>query len=305
MASPTTAEPRDRTLEGVGWMLVTGFFFVCVTGIVRHIGSELPSVEAAFIRYALGLAIILPVFWKVLRPGGVRLRWRWHALRGFVHGIGVMLWFYAMARIPIAEVTAIGYIAPIFVTIGAAIFLGERLYLRRIVAVVAAFVGALVILRPGFQELEWGQLAQLGAAPLFACSFLLAKSFTDNTDSGVIVGTLSLFCMLTLLPGAIIQWRDPTWEEVGWLGLTAVFATLGHYTQTMAFRCAPITVTQPVGFLQLVWAMLLGLVAFGEPIDPYVILGGSIIVASATYISHREAVMARRQRTPTPQATKF
>ena len=115
---------------------------------------------------------------------------------------------------------------------------------------------------------------------------------------------LSLFCTLTLLPGAILQWRDPTLEEVLWLGLTAVFATAGHYTLTRAFAAAPLTVTQPVGFLQLAWAAALGMLVFGEALDPFVFLGGGIVVAAVTYISHREAAAARRMRTPPAVATK-
>lgn len=300
----TPAKRQDRTLAGVGWMLITGLLFVCVTGIVRHIGSDLPSVEAAFLRYVFGLVLILPALLRLIswRPTG--RQWSVFAIRGLFHGGGVLLWFYAMARIPIAEVTAIGYTAPIFVTIGAAFFLGERFQARRIGAVLAAFVGALIILRPGFQELSVGQLAQLTAAPLFAASFLMAKKLTDDTDPAMVVAMLSLFCTLVLLPGAIIHWQDPSWSEVGWLALTAVFATAGHYTMMRAFACAPITVTQPVQFLQLVWAALLGMTLFGEPLDPYVLIGGGVIVASATYISHREMVVARKARTPPAPATK-
>ncbi len=296
--------PRDRTLAGILWMLATGVLFVGVTGIVRHLGSDMPAIEAAFIRYFIGLIIILPMARPLLKRRISGHAWRLYGYRGLAHGVGVMLWFYAMARIPIAEVTAIGYTAPIFVTIGAAIFLGERIQFRRVVAVMVAFFGAMVILRPGFQELSSGQLAQLCAAPLFAMSFLFAKKFTDDEDPGVIVFMLSLFCTLTLLPGAIWQWREPTSEEVFWLALTAVIATLGHYTLTQAFKAAPITVTQPISFLQLVWATALGMMVFAEPADPYVLLGGGIIVASATYISHREAMLARRAHTPPAPATK-
>lgn len=302
---PMAIAERDRTLAGVGWMLVSTGCFVCVTGIVRHLGSELPAVEAAFIRYAFGTLLMLPALLPLLRRPPAVARLAAHGARGFVHGFGVMLWFYAMQRIPIAEVTAIGYTSPIFVTIGAAIFLGEKLALRRILAVVAAFVGALVILRPGLNEVSSGQLAQLGAAPLFAASYLIAKRMTADEDSGMIVALLSLFVMLTLLPLAIMNWRAPSGEELAWLGLTATFATAGHYALTRAFEAAPITVTQPVQFLQLVWATLLGMAAFGEPLDPWVVAGGGIIVGAATYISHREAMLARRQRTPPAQATKL
>lgn len=296
---------RDRTLAGVGWMLISTGCFVGVTGVVRHLGSDLPAVQAAFIRYVFGTLLMLPALLPLIARPPAAGRLGMHAARGVVHGFGVLLWFYAMQRIPIAEVTAIGYTSPIFVTIGAAIFLGERLAFRRVAAVVAAFVGAVVILRPGLNELSSGQLAQLGAAPLFAASYILAKKFTAAEDSGVIVGLLSVFVTLTLMPLAIASWRAPTGEELAWLALTAAFATAGHYALTRAFEAAPITVTQPVQFLQLVWATLLGMAAFGEPLDPWVVAGGAIIVGSATYISHREAMLARRNRTPPAQATKL
>jgi drug/metabolite transporter (DMT)-like permease len=285
-------------------MLLTTVLFVSVTGIVRYLGSSIPAPEAAFIRYAIGLILVLPAFHPLLRNRPKPAAMKLFMTRGLVHGIAVSLWFYAMARIPIAEVTALGYTAPIFVTLGAAMFFGERLYFRRIMAVAMGFVGAMIVLRPGFQEVSSGQLAQLAAAPLFAMSFLLAKGLTRDFSAAAIVAMLSLFCTLTLLPGAILQWRDPTLEEVAWLGLTAVVATTGHYTLTRAFAAAPLTVTQPVGFLQLVWASALGILVFGEAVDPFVILGGGIVVAAVSYISHREAVAARRMRTPPAVATK-
>jgi len=276
----------QRPLIGIAWMLLTGILFVCVTGIVRYLGSSLPAIEAAFIRYAVGVVLILPVLVRVRRrlPRGRALGLS--VVRGMVHAVGVMLWFYAMARIPIAEVTAIGYLAPILTTLGAALFLGERLHARRIAAVVFGFIGVLVILRPGFEIIKLGALAQLLAAPFFAASFLIAKKLTESEDPSVIVALLSVFTTLVLLPGAIIQWRDPSFSELLWLSLTALFATLGHYTLTRALQAAPITVTQPVSYLQLVWASILGFVAFGEVVDAWVIAGAVIIIAAITYISH-------------------
>ncbi|MDT8345106.1 MAG: DMT family transporter [Thermohalobaculum sp.] len=300
----TPAAAADGTLAGIGWMVLTTVLFVCVTVIVRHLGSDIPAVQAAFIRYGIGLVMVLPMLRPLLaRPPGGRVL-RLYAARGLVHGIAVMLWFYAMARVPIAEVTAIGYTAPIYVTLGAALFFGERLHLRRVAAVAIGFLGTLIILRPGVAEITHGHLAQLMAAPLFACSFLIAKGLTRDQGSGVIVGMLSLGCTLTLMPGALMVWRAPTLDEVAWLTLTAAIATAGHYTLTRAFRAAPLTVTQPIGFLQLVWAAILGIVLFGEALDPFVLLGGGVVVAAVTYISHREARAARRVRTPPAVAVK-
>lgn len=276
------------TLVGVVWMAFAGLLFVAVTVIVRYLGSGLPAVESAFIRYAIGLALIAPlaVRARMRVPRGKKLVL--FAARGLAHALAVSLWFYAMARIPIADVIAIGYTTPIFVTIGAALFLGERLRLHRMVAVAAGFVGALVILRPGFHVIEVGSLAQLMAAPVFASSFLMAKVLTRDEDPVSIVVMLSVFCTLALAPGALAVWQTPGLTEVAWLGLVAIFATLGHYAQTRAYKAAQITATQPVWFLQLVWGVLFGWLLFDEAVDPFVIAGAAIIITAVTYISHRE-----------------
>ena len=285
-------------------MLLTGLIFACVTGIIRYLGSDMPAVQGGFIRYAIGTLMIAPLFLRNWTGLPERKTLQLYLVRSLIHGVAVMLWFYAMARVPMAEVTAIGFVAPIFVTIGAALFLGERLHLRRLFGVGAGFVGAMVIIRPGFEEVNLGQLAQLSAAPLFAVSFIIAKKLTARENSSMIVGLLSVGCTLTLLPGAILQWRPPTVGEVAWLSLSALLATAGHFTLTKAFAAAPITVTQPLSFLQLVWATAIGIMLFGEPIDPYVVLGSLIVVSAVTYISHREMQARRHASTPPAVATK-
>ena len=304
VAATIAESPRQRLL-GIAWMVTSTLCFVAVTGIVRYLGSDLPAAQAAFIRYLFGCFIMAPAILALWRaPPSAGLTWAF-ALRGLAHTFGVALWFYAMARIPIAEVTAIGYLTPIIVTIGAALFLRERLRVRRILGVLVGFLGAFVILRPGFQELSLGQIAQLGAAPLFAVSYLMTKMFTGRADSQTIVTMLTIFATLFLLPLAMLDWQTPTLIECAWLFGTAIFATFGHFAMTKALAAAPIAVTQPVTFLQLVWASALGVVAFGEPIDPWVILGGTIIVGAASYIAWREAQTRGVPVTPPSNAAKL
>jgi drug/metabolite transporter (DMT)-like permease len=294
-ARSAAASKEGRSiLRGFGWMVVTGFFFVAVTGIVRHLGSDMNPMQAAFIRYLMGLILLSPILFRLSIVHIMSARLGLHAIRGVIHGTGVMLWFYAMARIPIAEVTALGFTAPIFTTVGAALFLGERLYARRIGAVLFGFGGTLVILRPGIEVIDLGAIAMLIAAPLLAGSFLIAKRLTATESSASIVAIMSVFVTLTLAPLAIAVWRPPTWEELGLLLATAIFATSGHYTLIQAIRAADLSVTQPISFLQLVWATLLGLYAFGEVPDAWTWVGAAIIVGSATYIAHREATRRRR-----------
>ena len=279
-------------------MVAGGLLFVAVTVLVRLLGSDMPAVQAAFIRYLIGVLLLLPVLWR-MRSRGFGLRAAslpWYGLRGVVHGVAVMLWFYAMARIPLAEVTAIGFSTPVFTALGAVLIFGEQVRARRMLAIAVGFVGTLVILRPGFNEIGPGSLAQLVAAFFFASSFLLAKRMTRTESSADILVMLSLFCTLALLPGALYSWRAPTWVEIGWLALVAVFATAGHYAITRAIAAAPLTVTQPLSFLQLIWAVLIGYWMFDEVPDSWVISGGLIIVAAVSYLTHREALAARRQQ---------
>ena len=282
--------------RGIAWMLLTGILFVGVTVTVRYLGTTMNPVQAAFIRYFLGLLMILPLLSRAGIMSLDRERLGFHALRGLVHGGAVMLWFLAMSRIPIAEVTALGFTTPIFVTIGAAVFLSERLKAYRVVAVVLGFIGALLILRPGLRVIDIGALAQLGAAPLFACSYLMAKSATRKESSSMIVVLLSVFCTLTLALPALLVWRAPTIEELTLLGLTALLATSGHYCMTRALEAAEVSAVQPFTFLQLVWATILGLMLFDETPDLWIWLGGAVIVGSATWMAHQEVRSIRRAR---------
>ena len=307
MASKSTSDRPEAPNPAIGvfWMVVTGLCFVAVTAVVKIVGPTVPPAQSAFLRYALGLVFVIPMIRPMLNANLSRRALKLFALRGAVHTLGVMSWFYAMTQITIAEVTAMNYLNPIYVTILAAIFLGERLALRRIMAVVVAFCGALIILRPGFREISPGHIAMMFTAVVFAVGYLIAKIMADETSPAVVVGMLSVTVTIGLAPFAWAVWVPPTLEQLGWLFLVAVFATAGHFTMTMAFKAAPLTVTQPITYLQLVWATLLGALAFGEPADIWVILGGAMIIAAISYITLREAMLRRRQVTPAVPQTKL
>ena len=297
--------PPSNPVEGIVWMVLSGLSFVAVNGTVHYLGTGLPAPQTAFIRFVYGLVFLAPALWAALRRGLPAGSFRLIGLRGAFHTIAVILWFYAMARIPIADVTAIGYLSPIVVTAGAALVLGEPLARRRITAIAVALVGALVVLRPGLRELAPGHLAQVGAAVSFGLSYIVAKRLASVLPASALVALLSLTVTLGLAPLAFWVWVTPTVHQVLLLGIVAFFATAGHYCMARAFAAAPASMTQPVVFLQLVWATLLGWFAFGEKVDPYVIFGGAIIIAAISYMSWREAQIARVGATPAPDADKL
>jgi drug/metabolite transporter (DMT)-like permease len=296
---------EPRPVLGVFWMVVTGVLFVGVTALVKYLGTDIPAAQAAFLRYAIGLVFMAPLLRPIVEMRLTTRQWGLFALRGLAHAVGVVLWFFAMARIPIADVTAMNYMSPIYITLGAALFLGERLALRRIMAVIVALLGALIILRPGFREIGPGHLAMLGTAFVFGVSYLVTKPLSEEFSAGVVVGMLSFWVTLGLAPMAAVVWEPPGWHAIAVLAAVAALATAGHYTMTLAFSVAPVTVTQPVTFLQLVWAVALGALVFGEAVDPWVVAGGLVILGSVTFITWREAVLKRRVITPPPAATRL
>ena len=131
-------------------------------------------------------------------------------MRGVVQSLAIICWFFAMARIPIAEVTAMNYLSPVFVTVGAAIVLKEGLPPRRAAAVVVALIGAMIILRPGLRTVEPGHLAMLGTATGFAIGYLIAKQLSGEISAAVIVGMLSITVTIGLAPFAWAVWIPPS-----------------------------------------------------------------------------------------------
>lgn len=275
-------------------MALSGLCFIGVYVGVKYVGTRLPAAESAFLRYVLGLVFLIPVARLLWREGVETPAIKLGALRGIVHTLAVTLWFYAMARIPVAEVSAMGYLTPVFVTIGAVVFLGERFAMRRAMAIVVAILGVLIILRPGFREVSMGHLAMIGTTIGFGVSYTVAKRLTVLASPDMIVALLSICVTIGLAPLAWWVWIPPTFYEVMMLLLVAGFATAGHYSMTYAFRAAPISVTQPVGFLQLVWAVAVGFLLFGERIDLFVILGGLTIISAVLYITLRETQLRNR-----------
>jgi drug/metabolite transporter (DMT)-like permease len=176
--------------------------------------------------------------------------------------------------------------------------------MRRILAVCVAILGALVILRPGMREVTDGHLAQVAAAFGFAGSYLVAKRLSGMAPAGAVVAMMSLMVTLGLAPFALAVWVPVTPVQLVALAGVAAFATSGHYCMTRAFAVAPLTVTQPVTFLQLLWATLLGYVVFHETVDIWVLAGGGVIIAAVSYITWREAMLNRRSITPSVLATK-
>tara|TARA_B110000027_G_C16098401_1_gene291871 strand:- start:588 stop:1445 length:858 start_codon:yes stop_codon:yes gene_type:complete len=269
-------------------MVLTTILFVAVTATVRFLEGEVPAPQAAFLRYLIGTLLLTPALVTLIKVKPEKALMNKFILRGLVHSIGVTMWFYAMSEMPVAEVTAIGFLTYIFVSVGASIFLKEKLHKHRLSAILISFIGALIILRPGFKEIGNGQIGMLIATIVFTASYLIAKIVSKERSSSEIVAMLSIFTTIFLFPSAIYVWEPLSIKAFLVLTLTAVIATVGHITMTKAIKLAPMVTTQPILFLQLVWASMVGFFLFDENVDPFVIIGGTIIMICVCYVAYRE-----------------
>ena len=283
----SSSRQKDYLL-GIFFMALTGLCMVAVMVSLRYLSDSIPSVQAAFLRYLLGLVIICPFVIQQIGKRDRTIPILKYGVRGTLHGFAVVLWFYSVSNIPLSDVTAINYLTPIFTTIGAVIVFKERLTKERLLAIMLSIFGAILILKPGIEAIPLGKSAQLLSTILFAASYLITKSLTKTEGTILIVFMLTLFATITLFPFAAINWSIPSINDLALLMGIAILATLGHYFMTKAVALAPLSVTQPVIFLQLIWSTLIGLVVFGEPLDFLIICGGGVIVIAITQLAYFE-----------------
>jgi drug/metabolite transporter (DMT)-like permease len=278
-------------LRGIVWILLSGLLFALLNVFTLLSEQDLNSFVMAFLLYFFGATFLLPIVFQVGVAEVVRTtRPGLHVLRGVLHTAGMMLWFIALPITPLAEITALGFTVPIFVTIGAALFLAEDVRLRRWIAVLGGIAGAMIIVRPGFSEIGYGALCVIASTPFFAASNLIAKALARTDSANTIVVWQHIVIVICASPFAIWFWQAPDWTDVLWFLAAGLCGTLGHLCLQGGYQLADITLLQPIGFLALLWNALFGFFLFGQRPDGWVFVGAAVIFASATYISNREVM---------------
>ena len=287
---PTLKTPRvdSNTLIGMAFMLGNALGATGVNAIVRGLSSDLHPFEMAFFRCAFGLIALAPM---VLRHGLEPFRTQrlgLHALRGALQAAVLLMFFLALSMTPMATVQALFFTSPLFATLLALVVLGEAIQARRIAALVVGFAGVLVVLRPGFGALDPGALLMLAAAATWGSAIIVIKMLSRTETSLTATLYPTLFVTPIALLSALPYWRTPTWEELSWMALLGIFATVSHLCLAQAFKEAEVTAVLPVDFTKLIWAALAGYLLFAEVPGLSIWLGGAMIFSAVTYIAIRE-----------------
>ncbi len=291
-------------LRGILWVALSGLLFALLNVFTLIPAQHLNPYVMAFLRYFFGAMFLVPVvarlgFYRAMHTNRLGL----HVSRGAIHTAGMMLWFVALPLTTLAEITALGFTGPIFVTIGAALFLGEVVRLRRWMAVMVGFAGAMIIIRPGFSEIHLGVICILISTPIFSASNLISKALARTDSANTIVIWQNIVIVVLAFPFAIWFWQTPSGIDVLWFVAAGLAGTLGHLCQQRGYQLADITLLQPIGFLSLIWNTLLGYFLFFQQPDIWTFVGAAVIFSSALYISHREAVRRANIKTADTRAT--
>jgi drug/metabolite transporter (DMT)-like permease len=204
--------------------------------------------------------------------------------------VGLCLWFTALPYITIADVTAIGFTGPIFIMLGAVLLFKEPMRWERWVAAAIGFAGVLIVVAPKLTG-SGGvyNLVMLASAPVFAASFLITKALTRYERPEVIVAWQSITVAALSLPLALWHWQHPSATQWMLCLLCGLMGSTAHYCLTRSYVAADISATQSVKVLDLVWATVIGWLAFGDAPSRSTLIGGVVICASTLWIARREA----------------
>ena len=279
---------NPSTLRGMAIMAFGALAAALMNACVRFVSDDLHPFEIAFFRCLIGLLVLAPV---VARHHGRALKTRrlgLHALRGGLQAGAMMLFFTAIALTPLATIAALQFSAPLFATLLAIFVLREIIRIRRISALVVGFAGTLIIMRPGFAEIQLGGLLVLAASAAWGAAMIVTKALS-RTDSSVTITVYATTIMTPLLLFAALPvWQTPTLHQLGWLVGVGALATLHNLCVAQAFKEADVTAVLQMDFTKLIWAAIIGYAAFAEVPNAWTWVGGIVIFSAATYIAYRE-----------------
>jgi drug/metabolite transporter (DMT)-like permease len=289
---------RNRTFSplvlAIIFMIASTACFSAMSLFIRFASTDLHTTEIVFLRNLFSVLLMMPWVFKngigVLRT----TRLKSHVWRGTVGVIGMQLWFYCVVILPLNEATALSFTAPILTTIFAMLFLGEQAGFHRWAAILMGFVGALIIIRPDPDNMNWMLLLVPCATSMWAIASIFVKSLTTTEPPNRIVFYMALVMTVWSAPAALYHWRMPDLEAMIYCFAVAATSTVAHLCLVRAYARADIAFLMPFDFSRLVFTAIFAYFVFGEVSDYVTWAGAAVIVASAAYISYREALHKKR-----------
>lgn len=296
-ALKSSGDPGARNHPIAALLLVTTSMalLVGIAAVARSAAlAGVDPLQIMFFRNTFCVVLMLPLLYRrgfsLLRTSQPKL----YGVRVAVSFIAMLTYFEALALLPIGEVTAIGFLAPLFGALFAIFLLGERVDLQRWMALLAGFAGAMIILRPGGMAFGIGQAFALAWALAMGLIGPLIKQLTASDDADRIVFITNLLSVPISLIPALFVWQWPPLNIWPQLVLLGVFAVLGHMTLVRGFAVSDASLAMTFNFTRLPFSVLVGYLMFGELIGWWTWVGAIVIFAASAFVTHREAMLARK-----------
>jgi drug/metabolite transporter (DMT)-like permease len=299
MREETDVENTQSTLKAAGWMMTSIALLMLMAVSGRIITQEINVFQVMEMRSVIAFFMLLPL---VFREGGFRAMRTpvlpGHIGRNVAHYVGQFAWLMGLTMIPLAQVIAIEFTAPIWAALMAAFFLGERLTWRKGLAIGFGLAGVLLILKPGAAPLNPGHLIVLAAAFFFAISFIMTK-FLTRSDSAtkIIFWMLIIQSIIGLIP-ALRVWIWPSAGVWPWIFVIAFTGTFAHFCMAKALSHADATVAMPMDYLRVPLSAIIGYFLYAEGVDALMALGAALILAGNLF-NLRRPNAGKIQQTPT------
>ncbi len=293
---------RNNESARAMWIMITAMLLLPgMDAIGKWLAGSISPGQISWSRFFFQLLLLIPFMLHTGKPW-LTATLHLHAVRGGLIAAATVLFFTGLIYLPLAEAISIFFIEPMLVTLLSAVFLRERIGIRRLSAIVIGFCGAMIIIRPTFSEVGWAVMYPVGAALCFSFYILLTRKLVLYEEpvrlqffagvfgclimsAALLAGAFSQFDILTAVYPTTVQWL-----LLGGLGL---IATVGHLLVVYAFRHAPVSVLAPFQYVEIIGATIYGLLLFNDFPDLMTWTGILIIIGSGVYIFHRESRLAQ------------
>ena len=271
------------------FLIIISIIFGTLMGtFIKLAQEELNVFTTGFLRFFFGFLIITPYILKTKFEVFSTKNLKIHILRSALNLPAMLLGFAALAMLPLEKMTAIHFIVPIIVTILAVIFLKEKIYLYRSIALVIGFLGMLIILRPGIIDISIGIYMALISSLIWSVVIILTKKVSKDDSAITILSHQYVYMVLFSFPLVIYFWDQPSLKTIIFILCAAISGTILHIALNHAYKLVDVTMTQPYSFLGLVVSSIIGYFVFSDKPDFYTWLGASVIFCGVLLISYRE-----------------
>jgi len=281
----------DKPLVAIGLFSLAMMMFSATDGAAKYLSSDIAPQQIIFLRFVIVLILILLFCiyrgqWNILKTTQPTLQ----ILRGLLLAVCSLIFYFALKHLPLELCAAIGFVSPLFVTALSIPFLGERVGLRRWIAVLIGLLSVLMILRPGGVSFQLAMLLPLGSSLCWAMALVLTRLMRGSEQALTVLAWSSLVGVAAVSPLVWPVWVTPNASQWTILILLGVFNGLGQYLVIRAFMLASASLLAPFSYSIIIWSMLIGLIIFNSFPDGITLVGTAILIAAGLYIWHREKV---------------